>query len=76
MQNICLQNFECVGDDEVRLAFPFGPVGSAAPAVSVGPCLEMFVECKVIQAKVNSPVGPKVEFNCGENNIVSNGLEF
>ncbi|CAK1543850.1 unnamed protein product [Leptosia nina] len=64
VRDIGLQYFKFISDNEMGLAFPFGTVGGAAPAVSITPGLQMFVERKVIKAKVDASVWPKVEFNC------------
>lgn len=71
MQDVRFQDFQSVGDDQMGFAFPFGSIGSAAPTMRVAPGLEVLVECKVVQAKIDSSIRTKVEFNCEQNNFVS-----
>lgn len=49
MGNISFEDFKFISDDEMSSAFPFGPVGGAAPAVSIGPGLQVFVESEIVE---------------------------
>lgn len=48
MEDVGLQYFKAVCDDEVGLALPLGAVGCAAPAMSVTPGFQVLVESEVI----------------------------
>lgn len=52
-------------------AFPFGAVGSAAPSISVDSCFRMFVECEIVEAKVDATIWTQVEFHCGKTKTVN-----
>lgn len=64
MKDVSFEDFKSVGDDEMGLAFPFGAVSGAAPAVGVASGFQMLVEGKVVQTKIDPAAWTKVEFHC------------
>lgn len=49
MSNVGFEDFKFISDDEMCPAFPLRTIGGAAPAVRVGPGLQVFVESKVVE---------------------------
>lgn len=63
MRQVGLEDFQLVRDDEVGLALPLGAIGGAAPAVGVGPRLQVLVESEVVQAQIDPTARAQVKLD-------------
>lgn len=70
VRNISFKYLQLVSDDEMGFALPLRTVGCAAPAMGIGPGLQMLVEGKVIETQIDATVGTQVKFHCERKDIV------